>query len=58
MSYASLEMMFAVLFGKNGWIFTAVLYFLSFYFFILVAGLPFYYNLEACTFVYLFMREL
>ncbi len=42
--YAILYDMLTILFGQNGWIVAAIMYWLVYYYFVLVAGFPFYYR--------------
>ena len=44
--------MFTMLFGVNAWVFSTILYFMVYYFFVLVVCFPFYYAFE--SFVYLY----
>lgn len=44
--FLSVGVMLRILLGKNGWIASNIFFFLSYYFTVLVAAMPFYYALE------------
>jgi len=46
--------MLRILFGRNGWIAQNIFFFLSYYFTVLVAAMPFYYALEVCAWMLAF----
>ena len=47
--------MFTMLFGVNAWVFSTILYFLVYYFFVLVVCFPFYYAFESLVYLYSFL---
>jgi class 3 adenylate cyclase len=55
MSYAALDLMFTMLFGVNAWVFSTILYFMVYYFFVLVVCFPFYYAFESFMYLYSFL---